>query len=67
MMIRIQYSDGRFDMVKATLLDGLIESKKIECFKRNSGWIAPNKDSIRGQGGSKSYSGIERREAIHQL
>lgn len=62
MMIRIRYPDGRFDIVKATRLDFLIESEEIEGFKRANGWVVLGKDSVRGQTEHEFYSGTERRE-----
>jgi len=61
MMIRIQHSDGRFDMVKAARLDDLIQLKKISGFMRSSGWVVLGRDPVRGLGGSLSYAGTERR------
>jgi len=61
MMIRIRYPDGRYDMVKASQLDRLIESGRIRAFKRQEGWAVPGRDPIRGQGGGDAYLGRDRR------
>lgn len=61
MMIRIQHSDGRFDMVKAARLDDLIQLEKISGFMRSSGWVVLGRDPVRGLGGSSSYAGTDRR------
>lgn len=66
MMIRIRYPDGRFDMVKATRLDDLIESEEIEGFRRVTGWVVLGKDPVRGQGLPGIYSGPERRGMARQ-
>ncbi|WP_197463694.1 GSU3473 family protein [Desulfuromonas sp. DDH964] len=61
MVIRIRYPDGRFDMVKATRLNTLIETEEIEGFKRASGWVVLGRDPVRGQGNDEFYHGTERR------
>lgn len=62
MMIRIMYSDGRFDLVKPTTLDQLIETNRVASFKRSTGWAVVGRDALRGAGGL-SYRGPERRAA----
>lgn len=62
MMIRVMYSDGRFDLVKDVLLDQLLENNSIVSFKRSNGWAVVGRDPIRGRGGM-SYRGPERRAA----
>lgn len=60
MLIRVMYSDGRFDMVKPSTLDNLLEQQKVTSFKRTSGWAVVGRDAIRSTAGS-GYRGIERR------
>ena len=60
MMIRVMYSDGRFDMVKPSLLDDLIQKQTVTSFKRNSGWAVVGRDPIRSKGRG-NYRGLERR------
>ena len=60
MLIRVMYSDGRFDMVKPNTLDDLINQQRVASFKRSSGWAVVGRDEIRRSGRS-SYIGIERR------
>lgn len=60
MMIRVMYSDGRFDMVKPTMLDNLLDRQSVTSFKRNSGWAVVGRDQIRKSGRS-NYNGAERR------
>ena len=62
MMIRVMYSDGRFDMVKPELLDNLIKEQVVTSFKRASGWAVVGRDPIRS-GDRTDYSGPERRVA----
>lgn len=61
MMIRVMYNDGRFDVVKHTMLDQLLEKNRVASFKRMNGWAVVGRDSLRGTGGT-SYQGPERRE-----
>ena len=60
MLIRVMYSDGRFDMVKPNILDNLLSKQAVTSFKRESGWAVVGRDAIRSAGQS-SYRGIERR------
>lgn len=60
MMIRVMYSDGRFDMVKPNMLDNLLEEQTVTSFKRSTGWAVVGRDPIRSAGRS-SYHGQERR------
>jgi hypothetical protein len=62
MMIRIMYSDGRFDLVKQNVLDQLLAKNRVASFKRSSGWAVVGRDPIRGVG-SHTYRGTERRAA----
>ena len=60
MMIRVMYSDGRFDMVKPSLLEKLLKEEAITSFKRASGWAVVGRDPIRGDD-QTDYHGTERR------
>lgn len=60
MLIRIMYSDGRFDMVKPNILDNLLHQHSVTSFKRTSGWAVVGRDPIRSSGRA-SYRGTERR------
>jgi hypothetical protein len=62
MMIRVMYSDGRFDLVKPATLDQLLQQNVLASFKRSAGWAVVGRDPIRGAGGS-AYRGPERRLA----
>lgn len=60
MMIRVIYTDGKYDMVKPQWLDDLLDRNKVTGFKRSTGWVFVGKDSIR-RGNSEGYWGEERR------
>lgn len=62
MMIRIMYSDGRFDMVKPSMLDNLLERQSVTSFKRSSGWAVVGRDPVRSAGRS-NFQGEDRRTA----
>ena len=62
MMIRVMYSDGRFDMVKPSLLEKLLKEEAVTSFKRSSGWAVVGRDPIRNSGRA-DYGGAERRVA----
>jgi hypothetical protein len=60
MVIRIQYRDGRYDMVKSSHLERLVAANLVHQFERGNGWAIIGKDFIRGQK-KVSYFGPERR------
>ena len=60
MMIRVMYSDGRFDLVKPATLDQLLAQNNLASFKRSSGWAVVGRDPIRGSADA-AYRGPERR------
>ena len=61
MLIRVMYKNGKFDMVKPQLLNGLLEEKKVTSFMRSGGWAVVGRDSIRRSRLAHAYSGPERR------
>ncbi|MEW5800943.1 MAG: GSU3473 family protein [bacterium] len=61
MLIRVRFSDDRYNMVKPWILDKLIEDQCLKAFLRRDGWVFPGKDKIRGMGGG-CYQGRERRK-----
>ncbi|BEH11171.1 MULTISPECIES: GSU3473 family protein [Geobacter] len=63
MLIRVQYPDGRYDYVKHTRLDDLIDSVQISRFLRSSGWVVIGEDPVRRRGNRAPYVGTERRLA----
>ena len=60
MLVRIRYSDTKYDMIKHTRIDDLIQAREIQSFYRSSGWADVKKDRLRGNGGGL-YLGPERR------
>lgn len=60
MMIRVMYNDGRYDLVKESMLDLLLATRKLTGFLRSSGWAIIGRDPIRGAA-AESYKGPERR------
>lgn len=62
MMIRVMYSDGRFDMVKPNMLDSLLDQQTVTSFKRSTGWAVVGRDQVRSASRS-NYGGVERRVA----
>ncbi len=61
MIVWVQYHNSKYDMVKTSVLDELIQSGKIEKFYRSEGWVTIGVDPVRGQGGG-TYQGPERRD-----
>lgn len=60
MIIWVQYHNSKYDMVKSSMLDELIQSGRIEKFYRSEGWVTIGVDPVRAQG-DKPYQGPERR------
>lgn len=60
MLIRVMYSDGRFDMVNPGMLDNLLERQTVTSFKRGNGWAVVGRDPIRSSSRA-GYGGQERR------
>ena len=60
MMIRVMYTDGRFDRVGPQALDILLKQKRVTCFMRSRTWAIVGRDSLRVTS-SNSYQGKERR------
>ncbi len=60
MVIRVQYENGKFDMVKATRLDDLLPQGNIAAFQRRNGWVTVGKEATRSTL-QQEYSGPERR------
>jgi hypothetical protein len=62
MLIRVMYTDGKFDMVKPQGLDNLLKEKRITSFLRSSGWAVVGRDPIRHR--PQGYAIPERREHL---
>jgi hypothetical protein len=61
MLLQIVFEDDRFDYIKDTRLNDLIESRKIKKFRRSTGWVTVGVDPIRSSINQSSFDGIERR------
>lgn len=62
MLIRIKYTDNRFDMVRPETLDRLLDAGTIQEFKRQEGWVRPDIGDVRHNRSGIRYSGPERRK-----
>jgi len=60
MLIHVLYDDNRYDYVKGFQLDRLLEMKKVQRFKRSSGWVTVGVDAMRWRTNA-NYHGVERR------
>lgn len=64
MVIRVMYKNNKYDMVKASRLDELIDFGKIVKFLRSDGWATIGFTRLRGTGGI--YNGHERRRPVSE-
>ncbi len=64
MVIRVMYKNNKYDMLKASRLDELIDSGKIVKFHRSDGWATIGFARLRGSGGT--YNGIDRRRPVSE-
>ncbi len=62
MLLKVMYQNGKYDMVRPSLLNELIASKKIKKFYRSGGWADIERDPIRRAAAAGSYVGPERRK-----
>ena len=62
MMIHVVYKNNHHDLVKASMLQELIDNDLILKFLRSEGCVTIGVDPIRNSVTSGSYSGPERRE-----
>jgi hypothetical protein len=60
MLLKVTYQDDKYDMVRPSLLNELIASKKIKKFYRSLLWTDIERDPIRRAAGS--YVGLDRRK-----
>ena len=65
MMIRVVYHDGRYDMVKRWAFETLLAQRKIQGFRRSSGWVRIDRDPLRGSRQNLDYQGEDRRVPIN--
>ena len=61
MLIRVKYSDNRYDMVRPEVLDHLLDYGAVAEFKRCDGWVKSSDDSVRRYSRNE-YPGTDRRE-----
>lgn len=47
MLIQVNYTNKRFDYVKDSTLDKLLETGEIAKFRRTSGWVTVGIDPVR--------------------
>jgi len=64
MLLQVEYDNHKFDYVKNTQLDSLLEMHKIQRFKRISGWVTVGVDPIRTRRNILNYDAPERRNNI---
>lgn len=64
MVIRVMYKNNKYDMVKTSMLDELIDSGKIVKFQRSDGWATIGLTRLRGTNGI--YSGPDRRKQVSE-
>jgi hypothetical protein len=62
MLLKVIYQNDKYDMVRPSLLNELIASKKIKKFYRSGGWVDIGRDPIRRSAAAGSYGGLERRK-----
>lgn len=65
MLIRVKYTDNRFDMVRPDMLDRLIEKGDVNSFFRRDGWVTPGAGNVR-RTSRPGYSGPDRRHKSGQ-
>lgn len=65
MMVPVMLRDGTEEIVLSQVLDRLLESGQVECFRRSGGWVVVGRAPVRGMGGSL-YRGRERRSDLRR-
>ncbi|MDY0290993.1 MAG: hypothetical protein RBR02_01460 [Desulfuromonadaceae bacterium] len=66
MLIRVQYTGGKYDYVNPETLDEKISTGEIAKFSRSTGWAVVGKDRIRARHtDSGYYFGPERRYPVN--
>jgi hypothetical protein len=67
MLIHVLNQNHKFDFIKTSRLDELIESRQILAFKRRKGWVRIGMDPVRVIAYDTSYQGRERRRLQEKL
>ena len=67
MLIQVRYPDNRFDYVKDSMLQMLIESRAITQFRRSSGWVTVGVDPLRQFQRNFSHTPDEEAKGIVQV
>lgn len=60
MLIRVRYTDNRFDMVRPEFLDDLLDRGVLQSFLRRDGWVTAASGPLRRERRPR-YAGPERR------
>lgn len=66
MLVKVRYMDGSSEMVRPSLLQYLIENRKIREFQRTDGWVIVGVDQVR-EVRFQIYSGPERRKVSYRM
>jgi hypothetical protein len=61
MLIHILRTGSHYDYIKDFMLDSLIESNRIDKFKRSTGWVSIGADPIRGIKRDAVFNGANKR------
>jgi len=64
MNIQVCYPDNRIEYVNESILNRLIETKKIIKFRRSSGWVTVGVDPVRDRDESSDSSWRDRKKPI---
>ena len=63
MLIRVKYTDERFDMVRPEILDRLLAAGKVREFERRDGWVMPGTGNFNlRRTNTNGFSGADRRK-----
>lgn len=62
MMIQVIYKTGKYDMIKAEILNRLLANGEIDQFRRTTGWTKVGRDPIRSLHQRKFPTEMERRQ-----
>lgn len=62
MLIQVEYTDNKFDFVKNSQLDRLMDMRRINRFKRSTGWVTVGVDPVRKRKNRTRFETSERRK-----